>query len=57
MSRKFLTYGAGLIALYLLVVNVTNSGNLITSAAGGASTVIASFQGRPTPAAAKTGRT
>lgn len=46
MGRKFLTYGFGAIALYLLVANQTNSGTLLTSAAKGASTVVKSFQGR-----------
>lgn len=46
MSRKFLTYGAGLIALYLAVAYGTNAGKLISSSASGASTVIKSFQGR-----------
>lgn len=46
MSRKFLSYGAGLIALYLLVAYSTNSGKLISSSATGASTLVKSFQGR-----------
>jgi hypothetical protein len=44
--RKLLTYGAGLIALYLVVANQTKSGQVITQGASGASNVIKSFQGR-----------
>jgi hypothetical protein len=46
MSRKFLTYGFGAIALYLVVFYGANSGKVITSATTGAGTVIKSFQGR-----------
>lgn len=46
MGRKALTYGAGLIALYLLVAHQTNSGKLVTDAASGGSTIVKSFQGR-----------
>lgn len=44
--RKALTYGAGLIALYLIVEHGTASGNLLTAGASGGSTVIKTFQGR-----------
>jgi len=46
MTRKFLSYSAGLIALYLVVANSTNAGADISKAASGASNVIKSLQGR-----------
>lgn len=46
MGRKMLTYGAGLIALYLLVEYSTGSGKLLSGASSGASTVIKALQGR-----------
>lgn len=46
MGRKFLSYGFGAIALYLVVYYGTNSGTVITKSASGAATVIKSFQGR-----------
>lgn len=44
--KKFLTYGAGLIALYLVVQNASGSGALIKQGAAGARSVITGFQGR-----------
>jgi hypothetical protein len=44
--KKFLTYGAGLIALYLVVQNASNSGGVITAGAKGARGIITGFQGR-----------
>lgn len=44
--KKFLSYGAGLIALYLVVQNASNSGKLIQTGAAGARGIITGFQGR-----------
>jgi hypothetical protein len=44
--KKFLTYGAGLIALYLVVQNASNSGKVITNGAAGGRSIITAFQGR-----------
>jgi len=44
--KKALTYGAGLIALYLLVEYSTGTGTLLNSGAAGASTLVKTFQGR-----------
>jgi hypothetical protein len=44
--RKALTYGAGLIAVYLLVANATGSGNVLKSAGTAGSGIIKSLQGR-----------
>lgn len=46
MGRKVLTYGGGLIALYLLVMHASGAGTVLTSGASGSSTVIKSLQGR-----------
>lgn len=46
MFKKALTYGAGLIALYLAVEYSSGSGSLINNGAAGASSIIKSFQGR-----------
>lgn len=46
MGRKALTYASGLIALYLLVYNATNAGNLINAGATGGSALVKTFQGR-----------
>lgn len=46
MIRKLAGYGAGLIALYLLVVNGSNSGKLIRDGATGGSDLVKAFQGR-----------
>ena len=43
--RQFLKYGFGVIALYLLVYNGSNSGKLITAGASGAKSIINGFQG------------
>ncbi len=44
--KKFITYSAGLIALYLIVYNGSNSGQLITKGANGATSLVRAFQGR-----------
>jgi hypothetical protein len=44
--KTYAKYGAGLIALYLLVANGTKSGRLFRDAGSGGSTLIKSFQGR-----------
>lgn len=44
--KKFLKYGAGLIALYLGVYYSTGSGRLLKEGSSGAATVIQAFQGR-----------
>ncbi len=44
--RVALKYGAGLIALYLVVVNFTGSGTFISKSASGATDVVKAFQGR-----------
>lgn len=46
MGKKALTYGGGLIALYLLVRYSTGTGTLLKSGANGGSKVIRTFQGR-----------
>jgi hypothetical protein len=46
MVRTSLRYGAGLIALYLLVSYTTNSGQLINSSSAGAVNLVKAFQGR-----------
>lgn len=46
MLRKGMTYGAGLIALYLGVYYAAGSGSLISNGASGGATVIKAFQGR-----------
>lgn len=46
MGRRAITYGAGLIALYLVVFYGSNSGKVISAGASGGSTLIKSFQGR-----------
>jgi hypothetical protein len=43
--KQFLKYGFGVIALYLLVYNGTNSGKLISAGATGAKQIINGFQG------------
>jgi hypothetical protein len=47
MIRKLAGYGVGLIALYIVVANASNSGTVITSGAQGLSTVTKTLQGRP----------
>lgn len=44
--KKLAVIGGGLIALYLLVYNGTNSGNVINAAASGGTNVIKALQGR-----------
>lgn len=46
MTRTFLKYSAGLIALYLGVAYATGSGNLISKASTGSATLVKAFQGR-----------
>jgi hypothetical protein len=46
MGRKALTYGAGLIALYLGVRYATGAGSLISAGAKGGRTLVTAFQGR-----------
>lgn len=46
MIRTVLHYGAALTALYLIVYNGTNAGNLIKDGANGVSTVEKTLQGR-----------
>lgn len=46
MGRKALTYGAGLIALYLVVYNGSKSGRVVSAGAKGSATVIRTLQGR-----------
>jgi hypothetical protein len=44
--KKALTYGAGLIGLYLLVNSASGSGSLLKNGAAGGVSVIKAFQGR-----------
>lgn len=44
--RKALTYGAGLIALYLLVEYSTGTGTLLKDGSGGAVSLVKALQGR-----------
>ena len=44
--KKFLVYGAGLIALYLVVENATGAGKLLSSGSSGGVSVIKALQGR-----------
>ncbi len=46
MLKTSMKYGVGLVALYLVVANASNSGTVITSGASGISTVTKTFQGR-----------
>lgn len=46
MGRKLMTYGAGLIALYLGVRYATGAGQLVSAGANGAVSVTKAFQGR-----------
>jgi hypothetical protein len=48
--KKALTYGAGLIALYLVVYYYTGAGALLTDIKGGVEGTIQAFQGRATGA-------
>lgn len=44
--RKVITYGGGLIALYLLVAYSTGSGRVISAIGSSGSTVVKTLQGR-----------
>jgi hypothetical protein len=46
MGRKLAVYGAGLIALYLLVENATGAGTLLDKSASGSVGIIRALQGR-----------
>lgn len=46
MSRQFLKYGAGLIALYLGVAYATGSGRLLREGSLGVTRITKAFQGR-----------
>ena len=46
MGRKFLAYGFGVIALYLVVEHYTGASKVEAGAATGGSSLIAAFQGR-----------
>jgi hypothetical protein len=46
MLKKTMTYGTGLIALYLLVANASGSGQVFSSGANGIATVTKTLQGR-----------
>lgn len=46
MGRKALTYGAGLIALYIVVYKATNAGHLLTTGGPQASGFVRTLQGR-----------
>lgn len=46
MFKKALAYGAGLLALYLVVVHGTTAGKVISTGAKGATGVVKAFQGR-----------
>lgn len=44
--RKFLTYGAGLIALYLIVANATGFGTALSASGNVLTGGVKAFQGR-----------
>jgi hypothetical protein len=46
VGRQFLKYGFGAIALYLLVSNGSNGGDLFLKGASGTGKVINAFQGK-----------
>jgi len=46
MGKKMLTYGAGLIALYIVVYQASNAGRLLATAGPQASGIVRTFQGR-----------
>jgi hypothetical protein len=46
MGRKALAYGAGLIALYLVVFNGSKSGIVLKQGASGSVSLVKAFQGR-----------
>jgi hypothetical protein len=46
MGKKALTYGGGLIALYLVVRYATGAGTVLSAGAKGGSQVVKTLQGR-----------
>lgn len=46
MVKKMLFWGAGLIALYLILVNFTGFTNDVNASATGSTSLIKAFQGR-----------
>jgi len=46
MGRKIFLYGAGLIGLYLIVVNYTGASKDLNSAGSGSVNLVKAFQGR-----------
>lgn len=46
MGKRIIIYSAGLIALYLVVVNASGAGTLIKDTTSGGSSVISAFQGK-----------
>lgn len=46
MGRKALMYGAGLIALYLVVVHATGAGTLVKDTTAGGGGLVKAFEGR-----------
>lgn len=46
MIRTLAKYGTGLIALYIVVANASNSGKVFTSGAAGGSQLTKTLQGR-----------
>lgn len=44
--KTALKYGAGLLALYLVVFNFTGSGDILTGASTGSVDLVKAFQGR-----------
>lgn len=46
MGKKILVYGAGLIALYLLVEHASGGGTLLSSGSSGSVSIIKALQGR-----------
>jgi hypothetical protein len=49
MGRKLVVYSAGLIALYLVVLNASGSGQVLLEGSKGGSRLIQAFQGRSVP--------
>lgn len=46
MSRKFLGYVGGLIALYIVAANASNVGKVFSAGASGSSQLVKTLQGR-----------
>ncbi|MBM7510044.1 hypothetical protein JOE61_003858 [Nocardioides salarius] len=44
--KNSLKYGAGLLAIYLIVYNGSKSGTVLTKGAAGSAQIIKAFQGR-----------